>query len=129
MDVKKAKEVQEAEERRKKDLKESEKVIEVDKIKKIQEQEEAEKLRKREEFEVEKKKYPKKAGEIYMPCWNCKNKQVNMSSGEYISKASLVKIIIVGVCRKCGSYNIAVIPTNTQTSSSHDRFLTEVNLN
>lgn len=105
---------------------EAKKVLEEDRKRKIKEQEEAEKKLKKEEFEAEKKLYPKKAGEIHMHCWNCKNKEVNMSEGDYITRST--RIIIVAGCQKCGHYNIVVLPTNNAITSSHERFFAGIDL-
>ena len=95
------------------------KTLEEAKIKEKQEEEEAEKKRKKEEFKAEKKKYPDFVTEIWTECHKC-NKPVNMSQGEHITKSS--KIIIVGECLKCGSYNIAAIPTNNSFTSKKEKF-------
>ena len=101
------------------------KTLEEAKIKEENEKIEAEKKKKREEYEAEKKRYPEFAAEIYQKCWEC-GKNVNLSSGEFISKFSMGKIIIVATCGKCGSYNIATVPTNVQSRSDHDQFMTKI---
>ena len=127
MNVNQAQQVQQEEEKRKKDLEESKKTLENDRIRKIKEKEEAEKKARQEEIKKEKKRYPDFAAEIYMPkCWNCKEKNINMSQGEMFDKNT--KIVIIKECPRCGVYNIATIPTKLPTTSNHDKFLPAVNL-
>lgn len=104
---------------------EAKKVLEEDRLRKIKEAEEQEKKRKKEEFEAEKLKYPGYAAEIHQSCWKC-GKVVNMSQGEHITRST--RIIIVAECQKCGSYNVAAIPTNNAIISPHDRFLPGIDL-
>ncbi|KKM61700.1 hypothetical protein LCGC14_1529090 [marine sediment metagenome] len=121
MDAKQAKEIQQTEEQKKRDLIESQKVLEADKLKKLADQKEKEKQESQQARADLKARFPKAPGNVYMKCWKCK-KQIDMDRSELIEKGN-ARLFRVIECQ-CGYFNVEFIaPTQAKILSRFDALL------
>lgn len=121
MDTKKAKEIQEAEEQKKRDLIESQRVLEENRLKKLADQKEEEKQELQQARDDLAKRFPKKPQDVFVKCWKCK-KQIDMNQSELIEKGQ-ARLFRVIECN-CGYFNVDFIaPAQAKRLSRFDELL------